>query len=318
MNDTFCNSPLPQAERLSRHERTSLIVLHCLATPITLLFNGFLIYALWKTKDYRRQFPRYILALSVSDICSGLFIQPLLIAYYASINQGTVNCTLSWSISLLSYGILNLTPALTLVIAADRFIRLKGAAVEECRDVIHKVNLLIIAAVCFSVAIPICTIVAVKTGMFCYYQMCLISVNFLVCCCIACLYMKTWWDVKKKKALRSRASNDKQQKKNITSQRPIYDQKMTRTITAILICLFTLYPAYLTVSIIRSIHSALHKTCDENSTLHLYAFFFTFSLLFINSFLNSFLYSYNNRKVKNLFFAIIFKNDKVSNAVSNI
>lgn len=312
LNQTLCYSPLPAAERISRHERTTLIILHTIITPITLLFNGFLIYAITKTADYKRQFPRYILALSTSDTCAALFIQPLLISHYVLINQGIVNCTLSWCIALLSYCLLNLTPILTLVIAVDRFIRMKGCIVENRTGSKDRVNLFIMASICLSVVIPIGTAIAVKTGTFCYYQISLISVNILTGFAVVNFYVKTWWNVRK--ITGNFGSFNYTKSKGLAklnraklSQRPKHDQTMTRTITAILVCLLVFYLPYLIVSFIRTLRSLVYEDCMTYSTFYLSQFFFTFFLIFINSFLNSFLYSCNNKKVKSLLWSILLK-----------
>lgn len=67
--------------------------LHGISMPFTIAVNSILIYCLHKTGQLNSISNKFILAMSISDICSGMFAQPMIILK-VSLRQKIQSCTL--------------------------------------------------------------------------------------------------------------------------------------------------------------------------------------------------------------------------------
>lgn len=309
-NISECESPLPLLELLSTNQRLIFAVCYGCVTPAILLFNGALIFALIKTKEYKMKFARYILILTITDFCTGLLVAPIFLYLY--IRPG--NCFLSWYAVTSAYLFLNLSSLLIFIISLDRYSRMR-VTVAECESTgMMKVHTFIIVAICFAVTITIGLAITAVYHVACYFQLVVLSLDFFIGFSTLIFYIKTWWNVHKKSQVRTSepcklATSphflDVMKRRKL---RPVYDKTLTRTISLILTSLCLTYPAYIVVSFSRSMYGALRGKCESNWNVYLVEFDSTFFLLFVNSFANAILYSCNNRKVKSLFLRFLAKN----------
>lgn len=309
INQSECSSPLPPAIDLTYNERMTFVILYVAITPVTLAFNGFLIFALIKTKEYRSKFPRYILALASTDFCTGFFLQPLLVYFFAVSRKVKEICALSWYIMLSAYFLLNLSALLIFCISADRFSTMRVSITQLNSSGIKRTNLFIASAVCLSMSMTIGVVISAMTNTFCYFQSIVLCGNLLVACCILLLYVKTISTVRRKRSrirVETVIEQDKSGERKGSRPKVAYDKRMTRTISVILMSLLITYPAYIVFSLLRSFDAALHERCEERSTLYLLEVYSTFFLLYVNSISNACLYSFNNRKIRDVFIKMMF------------
>lgn len=347
-NQSGCHSPFPSRQSITLNQRLILSLCYAILTPLALSLNGFLIYGLFKTKQHSHMFARFILVLSVSDFCIGLFVQPVLIYLFISKEEGRTSCLVSWYLTFVAYVLLNFSGLVIFLVSVDRFLRLRKSLAYVHLMTIKRVNMLLLTALVFSIAIAVGCIVTSELGYFCYYNMVVISINGLAAGGILIFYLLAWRNVRHRiSSLRSfqqsRSSlnnitsclsedspvttqvNDKLSKKKLLSKskmslaakksRPQYDAAMTRTVAAILLCCCLTYPPYFGVSFIRSLRLAIQGKCENKSSENTIWFFASFFLMFINSTANAILYSCHNRPLKELMKKLLTRVVKESNVV---
>ncbi|XP_066912191.1 5-hydroxytryptamine receptor 1B-like [Clytia hemisphaerica] len=324
-----CTSPYPSRDELTDGQSLTLIIAFTILTPMTLLLNGFLIYGLYKTNQYRNVFSRFIMVLSMSDFCIGLFVQPVVIYLFI---PGRDNCAASWYLTLSGYVFLNFSGLVIFMVSIDRFFRLRRSNGYTQKVTLNKVNLALASAFIFSILTAIAAYVSAIYNFFCIFNMSIISINFISATGILNFYFLAWRNVRKRissiRNVSTRCSTHSAQfdistsdKKSETHRvkgslmsvlsksklslvsrrtRPHYDAAMTRTVAAILVCCCATYPPYFIVSFYRSVMFTLEGHCDRKSHPTNIWFFWSFFLMFLNCVINVILYSCHNRQLKDL------------------
>ena len=193
---TQCLSPYPSRDDLTTSQRLSLIVAFTLITPMTLLFNGALSYGLYKTNQYRNVFSRFIMVLSVSDFCIGLFVQPVVIYLFIPGNDG--DCTASWYLTLTGYVLLNFSGLVIFMVSIDRYFRLRKTHGYAQKVTIQRVNIALAAAFIFSVFTSAAAYISAIMDFFCIFNMIIIVVNFISAAGILNFYFFAWRSVRKR------------------------------------------------------------------------------------------------------------------------
>ena len=125
-NTSICYSPYPSRLTLSDNQRLALATAFTVLTPITLVLNGFLIYGLYKTKQYLNICSRFILVLSISDFCIGSIVQPSVIYLFIEKNEEGSNCIVSMYMTFVAYTFLNMSGVVIFMVSVDRFLRLRN------------------------------------------------------------------------------------------------------------------------------------------------------------------------------------------------
>ena len=221
-----CTSPYPSRDDLTTGQRLALIVAFTMLTPMTILFNGSLIYGLYKTHQYRNVFSRFIMVLSVSDFCIGLFVQPAVVYLFipssldgphhsvsrrrpepaflpphhaSSTNTLTdTDCVISWYLTLSGYVLLNFSGLVIFMVSIDRYFRLRKTHGYAQKVTIQKVNIALTAAFVFSLLAATAAYVSSIRGFFCIFNMVIIVVNFFSAACILNFYFFAWRSVRKR------------------------------------------------------------------------------------------------------------------------
>ena len=338
MGDSQCLSPYPSRENLGPSERFILIIAFAVLTPMTLILNGFLIFGLYKTKQHRNVFSRFIMVLSVSDFCIGLFIQPVVIYLFIPGKEIENDCFASWYLTIVGYIFLNFSGIVIFMVSIDRFFRLRKSHRYAQKVNIEKVNFALVGAFLFSVVTAIAAYISAVYDFFCVFNMAIIIINFISAAGILNFYFLAWRNVRKRisslknLSTRSRYSSSTQvdsvgvevggsekmggqssKKSSLLSvlnksklslaskrSRPQYDAAMTRTVAAILVCCCVTYPPYFIVSFYRSVMFTLEGHCNRKSHPTNIWFFWSFFLMFLNCIINVILYSCHNRQLKDL------------------
>lgn len=193
---THCLSPYPSREDLTTSQRFSLIIAFTLITPMTLLFNGALIYGLYKTNQYRNVFSRFIMILSLSDFCIGLFVQPVVIYLFIPGNER--DCMASWYLTLSGYVLLNFSGLVIFMVSIDRYFRLRKTHGYTQKVTIQRVNIALASAFIFSVFTSAAAYVSAIMDFFCIFNMVIIVVNFISAAGILNFYFFAWRSVRKR------------------------------------------------------------------------------------------------------------------------
>lgn len=328
-----CSSPYPSRDDLTDNERMALLISFALLTPMTLVLNGFLIFGLYKTKQHRHVFSRFILVLSMSDFCIGLIVQPTVI--YLFMPHTSNNCNASWFMTITAYTFINFSGLVIFMVSIDRFFRLRKSQGYVHRVTLQNVNLALFGAFVFSVTTAFGAYLSTEYGFFCYYNMVVIIINAIAAGGILFFYLMAWRNVRNRisvlrhlpapRASKSSStvnlSVDREEHPSplmhlrvnalrrwkstpavvgVKKNRRSYDASMTRTVAAILICCCTTYPPYFAVTFYRSFTFSMEGHCDRKSHSTNLFFFWAFFLMFVNSLVNSILYSCHNRELKKL------------------
>ena len=191
-----CSSPYPSRDDLSTSQRLTLIIAFTLITPMTLLFNGALIYGLYKTNQYRHVFSRFIMVLSVSDFCIGLFVQPVVV--YLFVPGNSDNCLASWYLTLSGYVLLNFSGLVIFMVSIDRYFRLRKSYGYTQKVTVHRVNIALASAFLFSLLTSSAAYLSAIMGFFCIFNITIISINIISAAGILNFYFFAWRNVRKR------------------------------------------------------------------------------------------------------------------------
>jgi len=198
MGDNQCLSPYPSRDDLGANERLILIIAFAVLTPMTLILNGFLIIGLYKTKQHRNVFSRFIMVLSISDFCIGLFIQPVVIYLFIPGKEIAENCFASWYLTVVGYVFLNFSGLVIFMVSIDRFLRLRKSHRYAQKVTVQKVNYALVGAFLFCVVTSVAAYVSAIYDFFCIFNMVIITINFISAGGVLNFYFLAWRNVRKR------------------------------------------------------------------------------------------------------------------------
>ncbi len=119
--NTICQTVIPSFEGYSKGTSKFILGIHSSVLLTDIITNSLLIFCVWKLKLYNRPTYRFILIMSISDLCSGSIVQPVMM--YLGFYQ---NCLASkFYVQPMLYFLFEISSFMILYVAADRYIHIR-------------------------------------------------------------------------------------------------------------------------------------------------------------------------------------------------
>lgn len=217
----------------------SLITLNTAASLMNIGINSFLIYTIYKLRLFRKISYRFILCLSISDLCVGIIVQPMLSARFL-VNDPEILPLLRISLQFVGIIFVQTSGVLTAVISLDRYLHMKHLMYYNSHMTKQRASLLITSTVVGNFLIGIAITAATVYGLIVYVTTCWLSLNVVILFTIVVLYTRAYLSIKRRIADTTFQSTSTAHNQKI--QRP--DLEFIKGMALILAALFAFYVPY--------------------------------------------------------------------------
>ena len=278
-----------------------LLTTNALFLLISLPLNLFLCYAILKLRLLNRTSFRFILALTISDLCSILILEPLYIVQYTSAFKGNISSH-NWQLvtQFCGFSSCQFSGVMILMIALDRYLHMKylnnyPSVMTEKRSTI----LILINAATSLICAILFTISSIY-GFFFYVNIVYLFADLAVFLTCYLVYLQAF--------LTLRANVADSNIRNDTSRNNIRraDVKFAKGVLFIMLALSICYMPYF----ITSIAVALEKRNRNNGVNQSLAagLYWSMELVLAVPFINTILLVSFNKKLKNFMLRIMNRN----------
>ena len=279
----------------------SFYVVNGIASIFNIVINSTLIYIIFKLKLLRNISYRFILCLSVSDLCVGTIVQPLLSLTLSTSDPATLAL---YVIILLVCSIMFAQTSLTMttVISLDRYLRMKHLLQYNSHMTNQKANLLIATTVIISVLISFIVFVGGFYRLAAYVGAFWLAVNGSMMVFVCVFYVRAYISI------RNRVADTTLHSTNHTHLPGIHrpDIEFIKGIMLILIALLVFYIPYWIIS---TLVLFLPTASSEKMKLELlYAYYCCLILVYFISLYNGIILIKFDRKLRRFFQRNILQN----------
>ena len=315
-----CQTAYPSRQYLSLVTITALAGVNILVAVTNILFNAFLIYALFKTKQIRKLSSRLILYLSVSDCCVGALLQPIVVVILLQYKTET-NCPVELLAQSIAFVFPQFSAVQIMIIALDRFLRMKFLHHHRKYMTRRRGTMMVVFNLSLSLTLAITSVIAGTHGQFYMFNVVLASIDSFVVMMIFVLYTFTYFSVhhhvsqaRKREKLRNQdikmsqisklSKTSKMSSKSMSSVSSVSskhraDSALAKTMLFILASLGLCYIPYLVLGVT---WSYLQFEKGEVSRRSLAAFtWVSLILVYLNSTINAVIFATRNAKIMELF-----------------
>ena len=230
----------PEAnQELSKSFIIFLITANTMSSLLNIGVNSVLIYIIFRLKLQRKISHRFILCLSISDLCVGIIIQPLLSVRLA-VSDPAVLSLIRLVLVFLGITFVQTSGVMTGVIALDRYLHMRHLLYYNSHMTKRRASLLIAATVITSIITSLIVSVGAIYQLTVYVNTCWLSLNIVILGLIVVFYVRAYLSIRNRVADTTchAASNDQR----LRIQRP--DIEFVKGMMYILIALLVFYIPY--------------------------------------------------------------------------
>ena len=258
----------------------SFYAVNGIASIFNIFINSTLIYLIFKLKLLKNISYRFILCLSLSDLCVGTIVQPLLSLTLSTSDPVTLAL---FKLILLVCGIMFAQTSFTMttVISLDRYLRMKHLLQYNSHMTKRRANLLIAATVIISVTLSLVVSVGALYKLAVYVATFWLVINGIMISVICVFYLRAYRSIRNRVADTTCNTASTTQSQRI--QRP--DVEFIKGMMFILIALLVFYVPY---EIISMLVFFLPNASSEETKLELqYAYYCSLVLVYLISSYNA-------------------------------
>ena len=317
----MCQTAYPSRINLSGAMITSLTAANLILAGTNIILNALLIYGLVKTKQSRKSSSRFIIYLSISDLNVGLLLQPLVIIILILYNKDQ-NCPAELTAQFLSFIFPQFSGVQIMLVAMDRFFRMKFLNQDRAYMIRKHGLLLVIFNAFLAIALATTSVLASTNKTFYLFNLILATMDLMVVLLIFMFYTFTYFSIHG--YVRQAVKKDNQRKTNLptissasktdliksvsTKSRLKTESALARTMLFILSSLSICYIPYLTLGVTWSYFQfqQKHTTPLMKEALSI-STWWSFELVFLNSSINAAIFISRNQQIMELFLRIICK-----------
>ena len=285
-------------------------ILSGLISPIMIIINILLIYALQKTEQLQSVTNKLIALMSVSDVCVGMIVMPLFVIML-TIDHIRSNCTYQLSLQYLSYTFGYISFFLLIAIAGDRYLHIIKLKNYNLFMNNFKMKIILLVIFCGSNGAALITIFVHSF----YYQLVLNILNLSGIICIYTMYARVLRKLHNQsgalKKSRDMALNQVQNGQQIKESKQAEKDRIktetlriskelavSRTVRLLLGAVIIFLAPYNVTSLALTYYLFLKET--NPSLVVRITGYFSVLFLFSNGIANSTIFICSNRKVKSL------------------
>ena len=286
MVNSDCSNNFPFTNgTLSHLQQKVTVSILCILIPTIITANTILIYLLFKTKQIKLITNYFVLAMSISDTCTGAITLPFSIGHFNLLSSSkTTDAFLLFLVNLT----VNFSALMVLVIAVNRCIliyHLKSNQIFLCH---LKAKIIIAASFILSSGLATCAawMFYTKHTKLLILGICIYGIFLLVS--VVLLYIALYCKV------RRTARTINVDRNNARNQSQGHAAFLTKTVTYIQLSLVCCYLPYLTMGMIIFFHS--EGTCIDVILVKLFSVSVT--LLYVYAAINACIITLRNRTMK--------------------
>ena len=283
-----------------------LVTLNTIASLSNICVNSTLIYIICKLRLLKKISYRLILSLSVSDLCVGIIVQPMLSARFL-ISDPRILLLLRLVLQFFGIMFVQTSAIMTAVISLDRYLHMKHLMYYNSHMTKKRANSLIVFTVLVSFLISVAITVGTIYELTIYFNTFWLSLNVVIMFFIVVFYSRAYLSIK------SRVGDTTFQSANSRRiQRP--DLEFIKGMVFILVALFVFYVPY---EIIGMLIFFTPNTASMETKLNLqYAFYVCIIFVYLVSVYNGIILITFDRKLKTFFKRNILRRHQSSKSIS--
>ena len=258
--------------------------------------NCTLIYGLYKTNQLGIITNKFIIFMSISDLCTGILVQPLIVILILS-KSIQKNCSFLLKVQFLAFLFAYFSFFMLVAVAVDRYLHV--IKLNRYNSFMNEYRMKIITGVSFLASI-IAGLIPVLVSSFCL-QVILNMADAIGIAFIIILYILL------RRKVRVHAvtlQNDTKEVSEMNSGRKRSgDQFLSRTVLLLFVVMFFLLGPYNIMSVIFTYYK-FHQQVDPGFTVDVLSYW-AYILVFTNSSVNAIIFAYSNSRVRRYFSSVL-------------
>ena len=271
-----------------------LIVLNVVVAVLNILINGFLIYALRKTKQLKNLSNQFIACLSFSDCGVGVLAQPLIIATLWNMYMGVISCNTEITTQAVGFIFCHFSGVMLAIIAVDRYLHIKYK--NKYNSYMNSSRAIKIVAMNLSIALIVAggSVLSSTQHTYVTFDQIMMSIDTIVILFIWLNYILIFRSIKEhmRTIYRKDSTGNRQVLSKVRAD-AVFAKTMVLIMTSQAICYFP----YFLSSALRSKKDVVHRE-SWLGTFRLWSLL----LVYLCSSINALIFILRNAKIKRHFF----------------
>lgn len=302
---------IPHTEKIPVPALLFIRVLNSTIAVLNILTNSSLMYGLKKTGQLRQKSCQLIFLMSLSDFFAGLIGQTLGAIVLTQDDQE--NCTFKLITQFISVSCLQLSAAMIMLVAYDRYIHMKYLMQYSSIMSTKRMRCLVALSVIVTYSLSMVAIVACLKELIFEYYLALTVLLVPAPAVVFILYLKAY------KAIQTRVEATVPMQ-NAVSRRSVVNafmqnKKFAKATKGILICLSILWTPQMTIGCIWIFHQ--HYYGNELGYLNA-LMWLSFLLLYVNSICNAIIFQLQNTPIKQLYRNMLSSRGNVGETMNQV
>lgn len=275
---------------ISKEQKHALIAFNTISSLMNIASNTFLLYAIKKLNLDTNASYRFIIALAVSDLYTGIIAQPLYSLVYADISADKSHAKIMQIIAKFSgYVPCQFSALMIFLISLDRYLHMKHLNLYNLHMTKRKGNFLIICSWIFATLLALVLTFGSLYGFYSYVHLGTIIINGVAFLLGINNYINAYLSLKKRVAAMTE-SNDTLQ--NIHRA----DLKFAKGVLLIIVSLSFRYVPMLVLGVLISL--TIDSINKKSHAVLACTFFWSLQLVFLGAFINVVLFFGFNSKLR--------------------
>ena len=251
--------------------------------------NTMLIYGLYKTNQLGTITNKLILVMSISDLCLGLLVQPLMIVLILT-NSIRSNCAFTMATQYFSFLFAYLSFFMLIAVAGDRYLHI--TKLNRYNSFVNEFRMKLVVGISFITSV-ITGLIPLLVPSF-YLQVILNTTDATGIIVMFILYSLLLRKVRIH-AVTIQEETKEFKRERLTSR----DDSLSKTVRVLFVAMFLLYGPYNITSAVWTYYR-FNQTVDPGFSLHVAAYW-GYIIVFSNASINAVIFGYSNSRVRRYF-----------------
>ena len=287
-------------DNVSPFQLKVIISVSCTLIPMIIIPNILLIYLLLKTKQLNLITNYFVLAMSISDTCTGGIFGPLALLYYGFLSFSQ---TMEIALFLLSTLLVHFSVLMVLAIAVDRYIHIYHLRSNKISLSPSKAKIIIAGSFTLSSGYAICVswMLFNKNTKWLILGICI--QGSIILFLIGLFYIRLYCRVRR---LTAKVNVERASSRHRLPRHAIF---LTKTVIIILLSLLCCFLPYLTINMIIFFHS--ESNCIDKTLVILFSV--SVNLMYTFAAVNALIIIFRNRAIMSYIWAKLDPRENVTN-----
>ena len=283
----------------------AFVTINILIALLVVLLNSLLCYAIQKLKLLQKISYRFILSLAVSDLCTGLIVQPLYTLEFANTFRGSHFAQeFQVIMQFLAFALGQYSGLMVVVISIDRYLHMRHLSNYNIFMTSQRAKFMILFSIGLSTALGIIQTASIFVGLYVHVRIFTLTANVVVSFAAISFYMRAFLTTKNRVESLHLSSNASFP---TTGNIRRADFQFAKGVLIIIISLSLCYFPYFLTGILLSFKiMQTNSRLSIGSSLHL-IYYFTMLLVFMVPLINAAILCIFNRTVRRYFRSLLVR-----------